>query len=200
MSSNAEKHESRNPILRAMIGNFHREVAHLVRRARPRSVLDLGCGEGYVLDALVRSGVADELKIALSGADLSQRAVGRARARLGGRASLHCGDATQMKFDRSFDLVMMLEVLEHLEQPAMMLDRLDQLTTRHVILSVPWEPYFRGMNLMRGRYVRRLGNHPEHIQNWTRNGFLDFVQQRFDVLVHRPQAFPWTLVLAERRT
>lgn len=200
MSSNAQKHESRNPILRAMIGNFHREVAHLVHRARPRSLLDLGCGEGYVLDALVRSGVADELDIALTGADLSQRAVERARARLGDRATVRCADATAPNFDGSFDLVMMLEVLEHLEDPAIMLDHLDALTTRHLVLSVPWEPYFRAMNFMRGKYVRRLGNHPEHLQNWTRNDFLAFVEQRFDVLVHRPQAFPWTLVLAERRT
>ncbi|MBC8067284.1 MAG: hypothetical protein IAG13_03035, partial [Deltaproteobacteria bacterium] len=51
-SSNARKHESRNPIQRALIRRFTAALCDQVARLRPRSVLDVGCGEGYMLHAL----------------------------------------------------------------------------------------------------------------------------------------------------
>jgi hypothetical protein len=100
---------------------------------------------------------------------------------------------------RRFGLVMMLEVLEHLDDPEAMLPVLDALADPHVLLSVPHEPWFSALNLMRGRHVRGLGNHPEHLQRFTRRAFVRFVERRFEV-VSTPRAFPWTLVLARRRT
>ena len=49
---NRQKHESKNPIQRALIGHFHGELAELVRELAPSEILDVGCGEGYVLGAL----------------------------------------------------------------------------------------------------------------------------------------------------
>lgn len=192
---NRQKHESGNPIQRALIDHFHREAVRLLAEANPGSLLDLGCGEGFTLDAFCRAGVDCEM----TGIDLSEDALAFARSRLPSQIQLECANATTLADDgRTFDVVVMLEVLEHIEQPEQMFEVLERLTRRHLLLSVPWEPFFCGLNLMRGKNVRRWGNDPEHVNHWTRTGFRRWVSQRFDI-VASPMVFPWTMVLATRR-
>lgn len=192
---NRQKHESGNPIQRALIDHFHREAVGLLTQANPGSLLDLGCGEGFTLDAFCKAGVSCEM----TGIDLSEDALAFARSRLPERIHLECANATTLADDgRTFDLVVMLEVLEHIEQPEQMFEVLERLTRRHLLLSVPWEPFFCGLNLVRGKNVRRWGNDPEHVNHWTRTGFRRWVSQRFDI-VASPMVFPWTMVLATRR-
>lgn len=192
-SGNTRKHESRNPVQRALIHHFTTQVIELVNRVAPRTILEVGCGEGYMLEALSRAGIG----ASLHGVDVSGRAIADAQDRLGARAILEERDARELAQDgRTFDLVMMLEVLEHIPQPEQMLPILAGLTHRHVLLSVPWEPMFRGMNLMRGKNVHDWGNDSEHINHWGRRAFFRFVEQHFSIL-ETPLVAPWTLLLAE---
>jgi hypothetical protein len=93
---------------------------------------------------------------------------------------------------------MMLEVLEHLDEPEAMLEDLTALTAGHVLLSVPREPIFRGMNLLRFKNVRDLGNDPEHVNHWSSRAFGDLVDRYFEV-VASARPLPWTMVLARLR-
>lgn len=192
---NRQKYESRNPLQRAAIDRFLSQVARLTRQVAPETILDVGCGEGFVFRALIDAGV----QARITGIDRSERAIADARRRLGGSATLRVTDALDLAdLGEQFDLVMMLEVLEHVDNPGRLLRILERLTHAHLLLSVPREPFFRGLNLLRGRHLARLGNHPEHVNLWGRRAFLDFVGERFDV-VEAPPAFPWTLVLARKR-
>ncbi len=193
-SSNARKHESRNPALRLVIGHFTRTLVRVVRELAPRTIFDVGCGEGYMLAALADAGIRAEL----SGMDMSASAIDAARQRLGSRARVDVGDARELRGRGKFDVVMMLEVLEHMDDPAPMLDVLAGLTAGHVVLSVPHEPLFRALNLLRGEHLSRLGNHPEHVQQFSRAGFLRFVERRFEI-VDAPLVPPWTMVVARPR-
>jgi SAM-dependent methyltransferase len=197
---NVQKHESSNPVQRRLIGAFHDQVVAFVRQAQPTCILEVGCGEGYVLAELQRAGIDAEL----IGVDVSALAIEAARRRVAPSAELHVADARQVRTSfsgRRPELVMMLEVLEHLEDPSAVLDDLAALTTRYVLLSVPREPLFRGMNLLRLKNVRHLGNDPEHVNHWSARAFVDLVARRFDI-VARSHPFPWTMVLGrvvERR-
>lgn len=194
-SSNQRKHESRNPVKRALISAFHAKAVELINRARPATILELGCGEGFVLSALAEAGVEAEL----TGIELDERAVRIARERLGDRATIEHGDARQLIEDgRRFDMVMMLEVLEHIPNPAQMLPILDRLSTGWLLLSVPWEPLFMASNLLTLKNVRRLGNDPDHVNHWGRRGFHNFISTRFDI-IEMPIVFPWTMALARTR-
>lgn len=194
-SGNRQKHESGNPLQRFVIDRMHAEVCRLLGRVSPTHVLDLGCGEGYVLEALAEAGI----DATLVGVDRSTSAVALARERLGERAEIIEGDVThQGDLGSSFDVVMMLEVLEHLDQPEAALEMLATLTTGHVVVSVPREPFFRGLNLLRLKNVRRYGSDPEHIHHWTRRAFERTVEDHFTV-IERGRAFPWTLLLAKPR-
>jgi SAM-dependent methyltransferase len=191
---NKQKHESKNPIQQALLGRFKANAVRLARSVEPSTILEVGCGEGYMLEEMSRAGVGRDLL----GVDISAPAVEDARARLGERARVERRDARELAADgRSFDLVMMLEVLEHIPEPAQMLPILERLTQRYLLLSVPWEPFFRGLNFLRGKHVRDFGNDPEHVNHWGRRAFLRFVEGRFRV-VEVPMVFPWTMVLAER--
>jgi 2-polyprenyl-3-methyl-5-hydroxy-6-metoxy-1,4-benzoquinol methylase len=194
-SSNQIKHESRNPVQRALINRFHAKAVELINRAQPSTILELGCGEGFVLSALLDAGVRAEL----TGVELSERAVGIARARLGDRVVIEHRDARELIDDgRRFDMVMMLEVLEHIPDPGQMLPILERLSNGWLLLSVPWEPVFCGLNFMAGKNITRLGNHPDHVNHWTRRGFHRFLSTHFDV-IEIATIVPWTMVLARTR-
>lgn len=192
---NKQKHESSNPVQRALIGRFKAAAIELVKQARPRTILEVGCGEGYMLEVLADA----DLGVELTGVDFSEPAINDARERLGDRATLEVRDARELAADgRTFDMVMMLEVLEHIPNPEQMLPILGQLSEQHLLLSVPWEPFFRGLNFMRGKHLSAWGNDPEHINHWGRGSFLEFVGTKFDVL-DTPIVFPWTMALASVR-
>lgn len=194
---NAQKHQTKNPLQRALIDRFHARLVEQVAAVSPSRILEVGCGEGYVLGAILSAGI----EARCIGIDQSAPAIDVARRRLGSSADLHLGDARSLPAalaDPAPDLVMMIEVLEHLDDPDAMLDTLAEITAGHVLLSVPREPLFRSMNLARFKNVRDLGNDPEHVQHWSARNFVEFVERRFDVVsVEKP--IPWTLVLARRR-
>jgi SAM-dependent methyltransferase len=184
-STNYAKFRSGNPVVDRFIDRYFRVLGALVESLSPTSVLDAGCGEGETIARL-----SDRLPPRVVGVDLSEDSVSHARRRLP-RAEISQGSVYDLKFaPRSFDLVLCLEVLEHLDQPARALGELCRVSGRDIVLSVPWEPWFRLGSLGRGRHVRGLGNHPEHVQRWTRRGFRDLLAPRLELVALSP-AFPW---------
>ena len=119
----------------------------------------------------------------------------------GGRGGLSAAfaDVEQLPFpDSSFDLVVAIEVFEHFADPDRALAELVRVGTDELIASVPLEPIWRVGNMVRGRYLRDLGNTPGHVNHWSRRGFSRFVAQRWDVTeVACP--LPWTMVRARSR-
>ena len=92
-----------------------RHILSILARTRATSVLDVGCGDGTLL-ALARSARPD---IAVwAGADISAAQVERNRARWTG-VDFYAVDIQKTALDRTFDLVLCSEVIEHLDdQPA----------------------------------------------------------------------------------
>jgi hypothetical protein len=60
------------------------------------------------------------------------------------------------------------------------------------VLSVPYEPYFRIGNVLRGNHLSRLGDHPEHVQHWNLRSFGEFLAASFRD-VRLIEAFPWII-------
>ena len=78
-------------------------------------VLDLGCGTG----ALAAQVLSEEPHRQVTGLDLSEQMLARARARLGDRAALVQGDSEHLPFpDRSFDVVYCCDSFHHYPDPA----------------------------------------------------------------------------------
>ena len=191
---NLQKYRNPNPIQRYLLGRFLDGVATLAGQAGGRTLLDVGCAEGFVLKKIEQQGSWK----GLIGLDLDAEALARGRD---WHPGLHfCqGEALALPFpDRSFDLILLLEVLEHLPNPSEALREIERVTRRWALISVPHEPFFRLANLLRGKHLRRLGDDPEHVQHWGERGFRRLLQQHFRVR-RSQRPFPWLLALVERR-
>ena len=100
--------------------------------------------------------------------------------------------------DGSFDLVVCCEVMEHLDRPHEALAEVSRVARDFVLMSTPWEPVWRAMNMARGKYLRDLGNTPGHIQHFGRRDLVELAMTRLEIVsVARP--LPWTVILGTPR-
>lgn len=192
-TTNQQKFLNQTPIQQGLIGNFHRRFLKTLSAVQPTSILEVGCGEGYLLNQINKK-LPD---VPLLGLDNYQPALDEG-FRLFHHLNMQFGDVYHIEqADQSWDVTIASEVLEHLARPQAALKELKRVTKRYVLLSVPNEPWFRLGNFARGRHLRRLGNHPEHINLWSQHGFARFVGQELKV-ERVVNAFPWTIVLAKK--
>ncbi|MFM9077320.1 MAG: class I SAM-dependent methyltransferase [Solirubrobacterales bacterium] len=186
-TTNYEKFQTGNPVVRRLFDRFFETVGKMVRESSPNTVLDAGCGEGETIERL-----GDLLPHPVTGVDLNPDSVAFAVERLPGDR-FDTADLLNLPFgDDSFDLVLCLEVLEHIPDPRPALAELARVSSRELILSVPHEPWFRLGSLARGKYVSGLGNHPEHVNHWNSRTFRDFLSTAVDP-VEVTTSLPWVV-------
>ena len=191
-----DKYGSQNPIVRRMMSGFHAALDELWDRAEPRSVLDVGCGEGVLtLEWAERLGDGRVVGMDLADPKLEAEWSKRTRPNLEYRA----GDATELPFpDGEFDVACAVEVLEHVPDPERTLAEMARVADRWLLVSVPREPIWRAMNMARGAYVRDLGNTPGHLNHWSKRSFLALLG-RHGQLAEVRTPFPWTMALVHVR-
>jgi SAM-dependent methyltransferase len=193
----AEKYTSKNPVSRYLVSRFIESLSRLVRKAAPKSILEIGCGEGFLALALARQGYP------VRGIDVREQAVDFAsrRARemdLTPRPRFETGDIYKFSAeDFHEDLLVCCEVLEHLDRPESALERLAELPAEYAVFSVPREPLWRVLNLCRFKYLDEWGNTPGHVNHWSKSSFLSFIKKRYAVLdILTP--IPWTMALCRK--
>lgn len=111
----------------------HREALALITGITDGShhtLLDIGCGDGLLL-SLVK-----ERDIVAKGLDISEKAVEKARVK-GLDASVFDVNGRIPFPDNTFDVVVMLDVLEHLYAPEELLKEAVRVSRRWIIVSVP---------------------------------------------------------------
>jgi 2-polyprenyl-3-methyl-5-hydroxy-6-metoxy-1,4-benzoquinol methylase len=188
-----DKYGSTNPVVRRLMAGFQRTLDELFDRAAPASVLDVGCGEG-ILTAQWASRLGSGRVV---GIDLEDSKLRGEWAQREPRPNLQfeAMSAEHLEYaDEAFDLVAATEVLEHVTEPQRALAEMTRVARRYLIVSVPREPLWRGLNVARGAYVRDLGNTPGHLNHWSRRGFVELVEGYGEVVEVR-SPFPWTMLL-----
>lgn len=185
-----DKYGATNPLSRLMLSRFLDALDALLPVPAPTRILEVGMGEGEIIRRLrERWPDAD-----ITGVDLWDDELRAHWADLPAAAVVT--DARRLPFpDDSFDLVLAIEVLEHVERPGLALAELARVGTDRVIVSVPREPIWRAANMARGSYLRDLGNTPGHINHWSSRGFRNFVGGVLAIDA-TAQPFPWTMVSA----
>jgi SAM-dependent methyltransferase len=188
-----DKYASSNPIERRMMSGFFGALDAALDSLEPAVVVEIGCGEGHVTARLGQRFPG----ASLVGLDLPDDQLRAQWAAV--QIPMMFGDVNSLPFaDQSIDLVVALEVLEHVPAPARALAELARVCRGSAILSVPREPIWRVGNMARGRYLGALGNTPGHVNHWSKRSFRRFVATEFDVLsVWAPP--PWTMARARPR-
>jgi 2-polyprenyl-3-methyl-5-hydroxy-6-metoxy-1,4-benzoquinol methylase len=192
-----DKYGSKNPFVRLIMKGFAEALSDLVARAAPRTIHEVGCGEGYWVFHWIQQGIQAR------GSDFSEKIIDLARENAMNRGippeSFQVCSVYELEPERdSADLLVCCEVLEHLEDPDLALATLQRVATGHLILSVPREPIWRVLNMVRGKYLKSFGNTPGHIQHWSSSKFNELVGNYFDIVEIRTP-LPWTMLLCRAR-
>jgi len=191
-TSNYRKHMSDNPIQRKLIDRFHAKITDIIVDLQPSTLLDAGCGEGFVADILQTA--LPTAKI--TGFDVLEDSVALARLR-NPRGTFSVGDIYAIdQPDNSFDVVYSFEVLEHLHEPDKALAELARVASKYVVLSVPREPFFCLENAARGKNLDVIpkGSDPDHRNFWSQSAFGTFASISLDV-VKLTGSMPWTILV-----
>jgi 2-polyprenyl-3-methyl-5-hydroxy-6-metoxy-1,4-benzoquinol methylase len=189
-----DKYGSTNRVVRRLMSGFEGAMWRLFEQAGPRSVLDVGCGEG-VLTYTWAERLGEKPVVGVDLPDPKLQAEWRTRRRE--NLEFRPAAADNLPFaDGTFDLAAAIEVLEHVPDPERTLSEMVRVASRHLLVSVPREPLWRTLNVARGAYVRDLGNTPGHVNHWSKRGFIRLVQ-RHGRIVQVRSPFPWTMLLVE---
>ena len=186
-----DKYGSTNPVVKRLMAGFEGTLDELFRAAAPQSLLDVGCGEGVLthewaqrIDGRV---VGIDLDDPLLHAEWEKRQAPNLEYRV--------MKAENLPFtDGEFDMACAIEVLEHVPDPAHTVAEMARAAQRWLLVSVPREPLWRGLNVARGAYIKDLGNTPGHVNHWSKRAFVALLSRHGEVVEAR-SPFPWTMLL-----
>jgi 2-polyprenyl-3-methyl-5-hydroxy-6-metoxy-1,4-benzoquinol methylase len=187
-----DKYGSTNPVVVRLMASFVRTLDELMARAEPRSLLDVGCGEGV----LVHRWALGMPAARVVGIDLEEESIQAGWSRhQAPNLEYRTMPAADLPFaDDEFDLATAIEVLEHVPEPEHTVAEMARCAERHLLVSVPREPLWRMLNMARGAYIAQLGNTPGHLNHWSKRSFVRMLAQHGDVVELR-SPFPWTMLL-----
>jgi SAM-dependent methyltransferase len=133
---------------------------------RGKRVLDVACGEGYGAAALARAGAASVI-----GVDVSTEVCDHARRKYG--LDARAGDARAIPLpDRSIDLVVSFETIEHVDEPAAFVGECARVLVLEgiLIVSTPNRPVYSGEGKQ----------NPFHRLEFDEREFVDLLASRFN--------------------
>lgn len=182
-----------------------REIFPLLPRHAPRA-LEVGCGAGHTLSLLKQQGLCDWV----SGVEISPAAAEQAAQRLDKVVQGNI-EAMELPADPgSIDLLLCLDVLEHLIDPWEMLKRLSTLLSKDGVLiaSIPNVRHYRVLLplVIHGRwdYMNSGILDRSHLRFFTRATAIELIQSSGlsveQVMATNPHASHWKYRLLKRIT
>jgi SAM-dependent methyltransferase len=187
-----DKYGSSNPVVRRLMSGFESSLQELFELAAPRSLLDVGCGEGVLVHKWAQR--LGEARVV--GIDLEERSIQAGWAqRKAPNLEYRVMRAENLPFSgNEFDVVTAIEVLEHVPDPEHTLAEMTRCAERRLLVSVPREPLWRMLNMARGAYWSDLGNTPGHLNHWSKRSFAQLLS-RYGEVAEARSPFPWTMLL-----
>ena len=140
--------------------HIRRILKMIIRPLEFESVLDVGCGQGSLLEELR----CEFPHIRPHGIDISKSAVELADRRVSG-GRFWVLDITKESLDEKVDLVVCSEVLEHIPDDVAALRNLRQMTAKYLVVSTP-----------QGR-MRRFEKTVGHVRNYAPGELVEKLEQ-----------------------
>ena len=185
-----DKYRSKNPIHQLLMRGFLASARNLLSQIDFESILEVGCGPGDLASRILPP-ECDYL-----GIDIDASQVELAKHRYP-QLEFTVGSAYELPVEsKSRDLVIACEVFEHLVEPEKALAEIARVAKRWVLISVPWEPAWRILNVARGKYWSSFANTPGHVQHFSRRAIQQLIRIRIE-LISNKRPFPWTMILGK---
>jgi SAM-dependent methyltransferase len=152
------------PIIAILKTLYRKRVQRWSRHfTQPGSALEIGCGDGFMLDALRSLGWS------VTGTERTDQMSRFAREHFG--ITVYSEDSSGLPKDDRYDMIILFQVLEHLANPVQEINRYRQLLKPggRIVIGVPnftsWQSRYAGPNWFHLDVPRHLFHHsPESMQ------------------------------------
>lgn len=174
--------ESKNPILRWIEKKRVKTIIELAGVSNEDRIIDIGCGEGYLLSCLPRTKQ-------VVGLDISKLALNKARELLKEKnyIGLFFGDAQELPFtNNSFDKIICSELLEHVPNPKLVIKEMFRILIKsgRAVISVPDERQIHKiMRILKRAKLDKITYSPRKDENYEwhlHESNLEFVEKIID--------------------
>ena len=192
-----KKYISKNPVIVFLNNCFLSAIAPFVKSVESSRILDVGCGEGILDSFLIKNLLVSANQIV--GLDIESNSLKIART-INPGVEFYQGSIYELPFqDRCFDLVLALEVLEHLEFPEKAIGELNRVSRDWIVISVPNDWMFRLGNMLRFKYLSSWGRTPSHIQHWGKRKFTGLILKYMRIIKIKTPLFLWLIFLCHKK-
>jgi 2-polyprenyl-3-methyl-5-hydroxy-6-metoxy-1,4-benzoquinol methylase len=186
-----------------LIDNYFKNVSKLIATSGIADVsgakaIEIGCGMGFSTQRL--AGMLPQ-NVTLEASEYVANMIPEAQKLNPGMKITEESVYETQHQDNEFDLVFLLEVLEHLDFPDKALEELNRITKPGgmMILGVPREPLWCMLNMARGYRLKHFGNTEGHLNHWSTHGIKKYVGKHFGPIVETKTPLPWSLVRAIKK-
>jgi 2-polyprenyl-3-methyl-5-hydroxy-6-metoxy-1,4-benzoquinol methylase len=185
-----------------LIDNYFKSVANLVdasgiSKRKKATAIELGCGEGFSTQRLRKM---LPKSVTLEASEYVDKLVPKAQ-KMNPDIKIRQESVYDIQAkDNTYDLIFLLEVLEHLDYPDQALHEIARVLKPdgYLVLGVPREPLWCSLNIARGKYLTHFGNTPGHLNHWPSFALKRFVNKHFGTVVKTNKPLPWTQVLSQK--
>jgi len=185
------KYYSKNPLKSILIQRFFSKLIKMIQEVNPGEILEIGAGDG-IAGFLISRNIPG---LDYYASDIQTHALLNSSRIL--TRNLVGLDARILPFpDKSFELVVCLEVFEHIQEWQKVLQEGLRVSSKSFIFSVPLCPWYQLSNFVFLKNLSRWGEHPSHIHKFT----IDKLQKQSLIIsnslkynIKFVKAFPWIL-------
>lgn len=161
-------------------------ILSLLNKQTNRTILDLGCGNGYLANFLINLGFN------VYGTDASEEGIAIAKQTKPERffiQDISTGELPVELQEIQFDTIISTEVIEHLYDPAGFLAFCRKLLPKggELLISTPYHGYFKNLTLAlfnKWDHHHSPGWHGGHIKFWSRRTLGDLLEKQGFRITH----------------
>ena len=189
-----KEYENKNPLIEMLVNNIFKKIERIVSSLGDNiNILEIGCGAGESSRRIAAMLNTQHFEVS----EFDERYVNKLKEINFPFRITQESVYTLKREDNEFDCVLLLEVLEHLDSVHLALRELFRVSRKYVVISIPHEPLWRILNMMRFKYLKYFGNTPGHINHWSKRKFKRLISNYGRILeIYTP--IPWIVVLAEK--
>ncbi len=186
------EYQNQNPVAQRLFDNFFSKIGEIISLLDKNDrVLEVGCGAGISSRRIQGMLSGQSLEVS----DVDPRYVMKLKET---NFPLPVQQESVLQLNRNdgaYDCVCLLEVLEHVPDYERALSELFRVSRKYVVVSVPSEPLWRFLNMLRGKYLNHWGNTPGHVNHWSPGAIRKLIS-KYGIVVKTFHPLPWTIVLA----
>jgi len=194
--------ESKNPFVNWIHNKRHYLTLELIKKENPKKILEIGSGDGYFAEKLFALKKENNLKFEVTGIEIAEKRIERSIKKVPEGKFIQ-GDVVDLPFkDKSFDLVIASEVLEHIPKYRQAMKEIKRVLSPNgaLIITFPNETNWRLGRLCMLRFPIAF---PDHVNSLKPNEFIEFYgkpEEKFSLPFKRaPFSFALTFLMKFRK-